>query len=164
VNDIDDIAKAAGLRTGNEGLQMPPPISLAHGSYLFNYLFNLFPDPLPGQNYMRFLHQAYASELVLKHYFEVCDAWRAECKARNLRLGIVLFPMLNAVHESEFALAPVRSYWQQYGPVVDLSTVYAAYPAQELVVNGSDAHPSKLAHSIAGHAIASMLIDAQWWP
>ncbi|MBL0018493.1 MAG: hypothetical protein IPP17_19155 [Bacteroidetes bacterium] len=44
VNDIQDAAEGVGLKTGNAGRKAPFPISLTHGSYLFNFLFNLFPD------------------------------------------------------------------------------------------------------------------------
>ncbi len=158
LNDIHTDAESVGLHTGNEGTQPPFPISLVHGSYLINYLAGLFPAQQAGDNYLRFLQSAFGNANVLRQHANTLEMITTECKHWNYRFAVVLFPMMNLVEGSEFALQPMRDYWQTQGvPCLDLAPIFKPYTADELTVNASDAHPSRLAHQLAGDAIFAFL-------
>jgi hypothetical protein len=158
VNDIQDVAEDIGLTTGNARRSVPFPISIANGSYLFNFLNGLFPDRQASENYLNFLHRAFSSELVLDRYGHVLENLQEESTLSGSKFAVVLFPMMNLVEGSEFALKPMREFWHARNvPCLDLSPVFRPHSAQDLTVNASDSHPSKLAHQLAAAAIDTFL-------
>ncbi|HEX2900290.1 MAG TPA: hypothetical protein VHS96_11285, partial [Bacteroidia bacterium] len=160
VNDIQDAAEWNGLKTGNGRRNAPFPVSIAHGSYLFNFLFGLFPDRQAGENYLDFLQKAFSDESVMRDYSRGLVNLQSDCTASGSRFAVVLFPMMNLVDGSEFALKPMRDFWQGKNvPCLDLSMVFRPHPAQSLTVNASDSHPSKFAHQLAAEAIDTFLLN-----
>jgi len=158
VNDIQDAAENIGLTTGNARQSAPFPISIANGSYLFNFLNGLFPDRQASANYWNFLQRAFSSELVLDWYSHVLENLQEEATLSGSKFAVVLFPMLNLVEGSEFALKPMREFWQAKSvPCLDLAPVFRPHSAEDLTVNASDSHPSKLAHQLAAAAIDTFL-------
>lgn len=162
LNDVDDVARQHGLHTGNEGLQAPWPISLIHGSYLCEYLAGFFPDRQAGDNYLKFLHRAYADPIVMEEYQRQLFSISHSRRLFGAKFAVVLFPMMNSIDGSEFALKPMREYWQSQNiPCLDLSPIYKGYTTKELTVNASDSHPSVFAHDLAGDAIYTFLKEHQ---
>lgn len=158
VNDIQDAAESVGLKTGNTGRKAPFPISLFHGSYVFNFLFNLSPDTQAGENYLNFLQRSFSDEMVMAHYAHSLVDLESNCTGNGSKFAVVLFPMMNLVEGSEFALQPMRRFWQGRNvPCLDLSPFFKPFSATELTVNSSDSHPSKFAHSLAADAIEVFL-------
>jgi hypothetical protein len=158
VNDVEVIAKLYGFRTGNEGQRAPFPISGIHGSYFLNYLAHLFPSHVSGNNYLKFLQKAYSDPGFMKQYTWHLNTLQSFAHVMKARFAVVLFPMLNAVTESDFAIRPMRDYWAREGvPCLDLSPIYTHYEANALVVNGTDAHPNEFAHKLAADAIFTFL-------
>lgn len=157
LNDIQSAAQIHGLKTGNSP-KTPFPISVQHGSYLVNYLFGLFPDQAAGENYLTFLERAYSMPEVMEPYQRELNYLATASRDKGAKFAVVLFPMMNFVAGSEFALGPMRSFWAKEGvPCLDLATTFLTHDSKELVVNGSDSHPNEFAHSLAADAILAFL-------
>jgi hypothetical protein len=162
VNDIQDAAEDVGLTTGNARHSAPFPISIVGGSYLFNFLNGLFPDRQASENYLNFLQRAFSSELVLYWYGHALENLQEESTLSGSKFAVVLFPMMNLVQGSEFALKPMREFWKGKNvPCLDLSPVFLPHAAHTLTVNASDSHPSKFAHELAAAAIDTFLRNHQ---
>lgn len=157
VNDIQEMGPRDSLLDQHASPSWhahPFPISLIHGSYLFNYLYQLIPDGGHSVDYLAKLQRSYADSATMERYAQHLLSIRSEAMRRRARFAVVLFPMLNAVGESEFALAPMRKLWEAQGvPFLDLSALYGKYASKDLTVNASDAHPNEFAHQLAAKAI-----------
>jgi hypothetical protein len=154
VNDIDGQARKAGMETGNA--RPVAPLSLMQGSYFLNYFGSQWSGKEAGANYMDFLERAYADSTVRTAHLADLLALSLQGGSRfqGARACYVLFPMLQAVAGSEFAVDPVLKFLNSCSrPVLDLRPALMPYPAESLTVNASDAHPSEFAHRLAADAI-----------
>jgi hypothetical protein len=154
VNDIQGAAYNKGVHSPGYYLKQPFPFSIVHGSYFFNYLYHLFPDPKAGKAYLQYLGEAHARPDVMLAYRQQLTDIHVAAREKGKRFAAVLFPMMNWVEGSEFAIQPVRVFWEDRGvPCLDLSSIYLPYSPEELMVNAKDAHPNEFAHQLAADAI-----------
>lgn len=162
VNDIHEAA-AQTWQSWTEFADYPEPrrrywnISLVRGSYLGNYLAALRPTK-PGKSYREFLETAYAREAVFAAHHLQLRAIFTEARSRNMQPAVVLFPFIEDVEGSEFALRPMRKAMEQDSiPYLDLSRMLTEKGPAEGRVNVSDPHPNEAVHALVATELAQFL-------
>jgi GDSL-like Lipase/Acylhydrolase family len=157
VNDIEDRALTSGIQANYLGKHVSP-ISLTQGSYLFNFITSLYPDPEEGIQGLHFLHQAFATPEVRQLHLNDLSQLSQNAKNRGAKVAVILFPMILNISGSEFALNPIKNHLASSGiQFLDLSEAFSKYEANALIVNSSDSHPNQLGNEIAADAILQFL-------
>lgn len=162
LNDIFNAAKQAGYPL-NFSVKIPQGMTktvLDH-SALADYLYWRFArlGNLSGgaEAFWASLKGAYDDPGVWGAHSAELRELAEYCKAGGIRLGVLVFPMLQAVQESAPLTAKVARETQSLGATtVDLAPLLAGRPVRELVVNPLDAHPSKALHAQVGDVLAAM--------
>lgn len=161
VNDIHEAAESVGVDfsafTAETEIRMRQ-LTWEKRSYLANYLYWLFPHTELTLDYYSFLQAGFANPAVLQAHFEELKAIQTYCVANQIRLSVVLFPILKDVSGSEFALQPMRAYWELQGvPCLDLTPTFMGYTESELTVNANDTHPNEFANELVADTLAVFL-------
>ena len=132
-------------------------VSPLQGSYLYSYLYWLRP-PVPEKSYRTFLEEAFAKEEVVnQHRYQLNSIFNA-AKSREMRVAAVLFPFMEDVEGSEFAVRPVREFLAEDSiPTLDLRPVLLEKGPEDGRVNPSDPHPNEAVQLLVAEELERFL-------
>ena len=161
VNDIHDAAETAGIDfsafTAETEIRMRE-LTWEKRSYFLNYLYWLFPHTELTLDYYAFLKSGFANNRVLEEHFDELGAIKEYCEEQQIRFSVVLFPILKDVGGSEFALQPIRDFWDaQNVPCLDLTSTFDGYSERDLTVNANDTHPNEFANRLVADTLYPFL-------
>ena len=164
VNDIHEAA-ASSWKSWEEYAEYPAPeekwwrVSLNRGSYFWNYLASRYPAR-PAKSYREFLEEAYARQEVLEAHHQQLRAIIELAEAREIPTAVVLFPFIEDVEGSEFAIQPVREFLVADSiPVLDLRPVLLEKGPADGRVNPSDPHPNEAVHNLVAKELKEFLTN-----
>jgi lysophospholipase L1-like esterase len=151
INDIEDAARARGLRLTNP-VPHPWPIlePLIKNSYALNFIYwrltRLSPQS-PSGDYLSWVKQAYNDpDIWWTHQQELLTIYQGAA-SENVKLIVVVFPALTDVSGSREITAKVVSFFTERGvPTLDVAAWLEGVPPEKLVVNSFDAHPNEWVH------------------
>ena len=160
VNDIHEAAAAAWVSWESciPHLEMAKYTEWTF-SYFFNYLVTIYPgNSNAGNHYREFLEAAYSRQEVLDAHHEQLNSIIQLAKSRGMPTAVVLFPFMNDVDGSEFAIRPVREMLIKDSiPVLDLRPILMEKGPKNGSVGALDAHPNEIVHAIVAREMATFL-------
>ncbi len=135
-----------------------PAFFLWKHTYFYNLLYHRLRHwSNAGTNdYYGYLTTSYEGE-PWSQFQRKLEQLNQQCRDRNARLLVVLFPFLTALGENDPflpAYAKMREHCEQLNiPCLDLTPVMTNHQREGLVVSRFDAHPNERAHALAAEAI-----------
>lgn len=136
----------------------PPPVSFVNGSYFINYIYWMFPHTQDDVSYREFLETSFTDkEVWYYHQFSISQllGWGEN---RGTNVAVVLFPFMEDVEGSEFALEPMRKYMEASNvPYLDVAPLLKEYSPEELMVNKYDPHPNERVQKIVAEALLEFI-------
>jgi hypothetical protein len=161
-NDIEGVAAKNGLVF--EGFKPPSDLNplilfIGSGSYLFNYIYFLFPREYLGLSYINFLKQAYKDGNILRQHKDDLKLFMDYAENNSIRLIAVVFPLLadiemsNAMYVNEI----VEFFEVNNVTTINVSTLAKDIPVTERMVNINDSHASKKLNGMVAKEILNKL-------
>jgi hypothetical protein len=152
-NDIEDTAINNGLTFSIPLAMHRFLIAISSGSYLFNYIYWLFPSEYNAEQYMAFLHQAYKNDKILSKHKDECKLFVDYANENSIQLIVVVFPFLNNVERSNLMYVDnIVNFFKNNNVItINVSQLVKDIPVAERTVNASDIHASKKVNEIVAH-------------
>jgi hypothetical protein len=161
-NDIEGAAADNGLIF--EGFRPPENMNklllfVGSGSYLFNYIYFLFPREYLGLSYIKYLTNAYKNDKVLKQHKDDLMLFVNYARKNSIQLIVVVFPFLADIEMSNsmYVNDLVGFFKANQVSVINVSDLARNMPVEERVVNKNDTHASKKLNKIIAHEILNKL-------
>lgn len=131
---------------------LPSPLRFwVRRSYLLNFIYWRFPHPSELGDYNDWLKDCYGQPKVFSDHLTTFQRMDELAKSTGTEWEVLLLPYMEDLHASDFAVEPVLKGLQDLGiKVHDPRPVLERIPAKERVVNGHDAHASKVVHKALG--------------
>ena len=134
--------------------------TLVNGSYLANYLYYEVARPDEEFDYLKSLKSAYADAAIMERYRGELAKFTTYARKRDCLLVAVVFPFLQDVAGSRFAVEAIGGYFRSEGvPVVSVADLVDGMSPDRLVVNRNDGHPNPFVHRLVGDALHDLLVE-----
>lgn len=160
-NDIDITAMQLGMQI--EPLPFTPvqrwaADHLKGKSYLMDYIYWAAFHP-SKDIYTDFLTKAYKNNEAISQHIQPLLGVAQICKARNIRLVVVIFPYLWDIPLARELYVPaLTNMLQGIGvQVVDMSPAIEQLPVNDRIVNKNNPHPSIEVHRLTAEALTPIL-------
>ena len=161
-NDIEGVAMNNGLIFG--GFHPPPDMNrflllVGSGSYLFNYIYWLFPREYLGVPYITFLTQAYKNDtLLLKHKGDL-KLFVDYARENSIQFIVVVFPFLNSIEMSDslYGNDIINFFKTNNVSTINVSQLVKDIPLCDRVININDMHASKKVNKMVAQEILNKL-------
>jgi len=161
-NDIEGAAAAQGLVF--DGFRPPPGMNrflllTGAGSYLFNYIYFLFPREYLGTPYITYLTGAYKNDQILSQHKQDLMLFIDYARENSIQLIVVVFPFLTDLEMSDamYVKEIVNFLESNKVSVVNVSQGVKNIPAPERIVNMNDGHASPNVNRIVAEDILKKL-------
>jgi hypothetical protein len=161
-NDIEGAAMINGLIFG--GFRPPPDMNkfvilICSGSYLFNYIYFLFPREYLGMPYITYLTKAYKNNNILSKHKDDLRLFVNYAKENSIQLIVVVFPFLTDVEMSEsMYVNDIVNYFNSNKiSTINVSQLIKGIPVDERIVNKNDTHASIKLNKIIAQEILNKL-------
>lgn len=160
--DIQYVAQDNGLKF--KGYKLPAYVNeftllLGSGSYLFNYLYWLFPRQYYDAQYVSFLSGAYKNNIVLSKHKDEIRLFISYARKNSIRLIVLVFPFLTDLKKSDAMFVnDIVDFFKANGvDTINVSPFVKDIPVSERVINVNDGHPSKKVNDIVALEILKKL-------
>jgi len=153
VNDIVETCARGATRFVPDLGPVPAALELlVERSYLANYAYWRLVlgrrGPAIAAAYLAHLDDCYDSTFVWRSHAAELTELVQHARSRGARIVAVVFPLLGNVDATARHAARVTEHLREQGAdAVDMGTVLAGRPREEVVVNAFDHHPNVLVHS-----------------
>lgn len=161
-NDIEYVAEGNGIKF--DGFKPPANMNkflifIGSGSYLFNYLYWLFPREYLGEPYLTFLYRAFKDENILSKHKEDLKLFIDYARMNSIKLIVVVFPFLTDTEISDNLYGNnIVSFFRNYNvTVINVSDLVQDIPKSERIVNKNDGHASRKVNRIVAEEILKMI-------
>ncbi|MDI6742203.1 MAG: SGNH/GDSL hydrolase family protein [Smithella sp.] len=161
-NDIEGAAARQGWIF--DGFKPPDDMNkfilfIGSGSYLFNYLYFLFPREYLGSSYIAFLRQAYQNDNILLDHKNDLQLFIDYAGQNSIRLIAVVFPFLADIEMSNalYVNDIVEFFEANNVTTINVSTLAKDIPGNERMVNINDSHASKILNGMVAKEILNKL-------
>ena len=161
-NDIEGAACRNGFIF--EGFRPPPDMNIfeiliGSGSYLFNYIYFLFPREYLGGSYINYLTKAYKNDKILSTHKDDIRLFINYAKENSLQLIVLVFPFLTDVETSDYMYVNdiVNFLKADKISVINVSLFIKGIPVSERIINKNDIHASKKLNRIIAQKILEKL-------
>jgi hypothetical protein len=161
-NDIEGAAARQGWIF--DGFKPPDDMNkfilfIGSGSYLFNYLYFLFPREYLGSSYITFLRHAYQNDNILLDHKNDLQLFIDYAGQNSIRLIAVVFPFLADIEMSNalYVNDVVEFFEANNVTTINVSTLAEDIPLTERMVNINDSHASKKLNGMVAKEILNKL-------
>lgn len=161
-NDIEGAAARQGWLF--DGFKPPDDMNkfilfLGSGSYLFNYLYFLFPREYLGSSYIAFLRHAYQNDDILSHHKNDLRLFIDYAGQNSIKLIAVVFPFLADIEMSNamYVNDIVEFFEANNVTTINVSRLAKDIPVTARMVNINDSHASKILNRMVAQAILNKL-------
>jgi hypothetical protein len=161
-NDIEGAAMDEGLIFG--GFHPPPDMNkfvmlIGSGSYLFNYIYFLYPREYLGAPYITYLTKAYKNDNILSKHKNDLMLFVDYTRENSIQLIVVVFPFLADIEMSNsiYVNNIVNFLKSNNVNVINVSSLARDIPLDERTVNKNDSHASKKLNRIIAQGILKKL-------
>lgn len=157
-NDIEGAAMDEGLIFG--GFHPPPDMNkfiilIGSGSYLFNYIYFLYPREYLGTPYITYLTNAYKNDNILSKHKNDLMLFVDYTRENSIQLIVVVFPFLSDIEmgDSIYVNNIVNFFKSNNVNVINVSSLARDIPLDARTVNKNDSHASKKLNRIIAQEI-----------
>jgi hypothetical protein len=157
-NDIDGVAKSSGIKF--DGFRPPADMNkflilIGSGSYLFNYIYWMFPREYLGASYINFLTQAYKNDAVLSKHKDDLKLFVNYARENSIQLIAIIFPLLQDIEMSDsmYVNNIVNFFETNNATTINVSSLVKNIPMSERMININDGHASKKVNRIVAQEI-----------
>jgi len=163
INDIEDAARAHGLRLSAPHVQQNPMLTwLIKNSYAFNFaywrLMLLQPHGSEG-DYLTLVTGAYNDPQIWWTHQQELETIYQGSLSEGARLIVVVFPALTNISGSrEITNKVVEFYQARSVPTLDVGVMLDNIPPDQLVVNSLDAHPNEWVHQQVANELYELVL------
>ncbi|HNY51163.1 MAG TPA: SGNH/GDSL hydrolase family protein [Smithella sp.] len=161
-NDIEGAAARNGLIF--DGFRPPDDMSkftvfIGAGSYVFNYLYFLFPREYLGMSYINYLTDAYKNDKVMANHKEDLMLFVDYARKNSIPLVVVVFPFLADIKMSNaMYVNDIVSFFEANKlRVINVSKLVEKTPVEDRVVNKNDTHASAKLNKMIAREILNKL-------
>jgi hypothetical protein len=146
-NDIEGAAARNGMIF--DGFRPPENLNkflllIGSGSYVFNYLYFLFPREYLGMSYINYLTGAYKNDKVMAQHKEDLMLFVDYARKNSIPLVVVVFPFLADIPMSQsLYVSDIAAFFKthQVG-IINIAELAEKIPVEDRVVNKNDTHAS----------------------
>ncbi|MGB5217228.1 MAG: SGNH/GDSL hydrolase family protein [Smithella sp.] len=146
-NDVEGVASRNGLIF--DGFRPPEDmhkitVLIGAGSYVFNYLYFLFPREYLGMSYINYLTGAYKNDKVLAKHKEDLMLFVDYARKNSVQLVVVVFPFLADIPMSQsLYVNDIAAFFKAHQvSVINVAELAEKMPVEDRVVNQNDTHAS----------------------
>jgi len=161
-NDIEGVAINNGLVF--VGYKFPPDMNkflilIDSGSYLFNYIYWLFPREYLSMPHVNFLQSAYRNDNILAKHEADLKLFVDYARESSIQLIVVVFPYLSNIEMSDslYVNNIVNFFKANKVNVINVSELVKDVPVSERVININDSHASKTVNMIVAREILKII-------
>lgn len=132
---------------------------IINGSCLINYLYWLSPDKGKSSPYFDFLSSAYNDDKILNNHLEDLSKFINFSSENDIELIIVVYPFLNNITVSQdlYVRKILNHFESQNVKTINVSELIYNIPAEKLVINSSDSHPTPFLNSIVAKKLTEVI-------
>ncbi|MCX5849068.1 MAG: SGNH/GDSL hydrolase family protein [Deltaproteobacteria bacterium] len=134
-------------------------ISIAAGSYLFNYIYWSLPREYLSMPYTTFLSHAYKDDNILSKHKNDLRLFVNYAHENSIQLIVVIFPFMNNIEMSDSMYVNyIVNYFQTNNvSTINVSQLVKDIPVSQRIINATDKHASKTVNKIVAKEILNRL-------